>query len=109
MGFPLDEVSSPLPESTKASLLSSWGSDFSSSSSSNPFECVIVGGGDSSPVTVASTLESNSCAGCGLDGKIVKKIKKKNRMFCSVQSKDWINGHSQTCQPFAVVVKEVLL
>jgi hypothetical protein len=123
MGFPLDDkFASPLPKSSD-NALSSWGSDFNSSSSSYLFRRVSsIGSAESSPVSVATTLESNSCANCGLDGKSVYQSKKKNLMICSqcqstyycsseCQSEDWSNGHFKTCQPFAAAaaVNEVLL
>jgi hypothetical protein len=98
MGFPVklssDHLSSAL----------SWESDFSSS---NPFaakgaRCV------SSPVSVTSTLETPSCAWCGLRGSNANNVKKlklcsacQSTYYCSseCQSMDWSNGHSETCQP----------
>jgi hypothetical protein len=124
MGFPLDDkFASPLPKGSD-NALSLWGSDFNSSisSSSNLFRRVSsIGSAESSPVSVATTLES--CANCGLDGKSVYQSKKKNLMICSqcqstyycspeCQSEDWSNGHFKTCQPFAkaaAAVNEVLL
>lgn len=121
MGFLLDdEFSSLLPKSSD-NALSSWGCDFNSSI--NPFKRMSsVCSAESSPVSVATTLESNSCANCGLDGKVYKS-KKKNLMICSqcqstyycsseCQSEDWSNGHFKTCQsqPLAsAAVDEVLL
>jgi hypothetical protein len=124
MGFPLDDkFASPLPKGSD-NALTLWGSDFNSSisSSSNLFRRVSsIGSAESSPVSVATTLES--CANCGLDGKSVYQSKKKNLMICSqcqstyycsseCQSEDWSNGHFKTCQPFAkaaAAVNEVLL
>ena len=75
-----------------------------SSSNSFPGE----GGCDvSSPVSVVASLETRSCAYCGLDGGNGKDAKK--LMLCSAcrltfycssecQLKDWSNGHSVMCQ-----------
>ncbi len=85
----------------------SWGSDFSSG---NPFagEHINVG---SSPVSVTTSLQP-SCAWCGLGGSNTKDVKKlklcsacQSTYYCSseCQSKDWINGHFETCQIVANV------
>jgi hypothetical protein len=87
---------------------SSWESDFSSG---NPFAGEGTFGG-LSPVSVATSLKPRSCAWCGLggsNGKDVKKLKLcsacRSTYYCSseCQSKDWINGHSKTCQVVANV------
>jgi hypothetical protein len=94
----------------------SWDTNFISSS--NPFagkgarpnttrrEAEVVG--VSSPVSVAASLETRSCAWCGMDGSNAKALKKlklcsacQSTYYCSseCQSEDWINGHAKTCQP----------
>lgn len=118
MGFPIDDKFS----SSSDNVLSSWGSDFSSSSSNLFRRASSIGSAESSPVSVATTLESSSCANCGLEGKSVYKTKKKNLMICSqcqttyycsseCQSEDWSNGHFKSCQPLAAAASsnEVLL
>ena len=120
MGFPLDDKFS----SSSDNILSSWGSDFSSSSINLFRRASSIGSAESSPVSVATILESSSCANCGLDGKSVYKTKKKNLMICSqcqttyycsseCQSEDWSNGHFKSCQPLAAAAaassNEVLL
>jgi hypothetical protein len=61
----------------------------------------------SSPVSVIASLETPSCAYCGLrggDGKDAKKLKLcsacQSTYYCSskCQMKDWTGGHSVTCQ-----------
>ena len=121
MGFPIDDK---FVSSSSDNVLSSWGSDFSSSSSNLFRRASSIGSAGSSPVSVATTLESSSCANCGLDGKSVYKTKKKNLMMCSqcqttyycsseCQSEDWSNGHFKSCQPLAAAAaassNEVLL
>lgn len=121
MGFPIDDKFS----SSSDNVLSSWGSDFSSSSSNLFRRASSIVSAESSPVSVATILESSSCANCGLDGKSVYKTKKKNLMICSqcqttyycsseCQSEDWSNGHFKSCQPLAAAAaaassNEVLL
>ena len=102
LGFPL---------STSNDILfnaASWERDFSSG---NPFAGEGISGG-LSPVSVATSLKPHSCAWCGLsdsNGKDVKKLKLcsacRSTYYCSseCQSKDWINGHSETCQVVANV------
>jgi hypothetical protein len=86
----------------------SWESDFSSG---NPFAGEGISGGFS-PVSVATSLKPHGCAWCGLgdsNGKDVMKLKLcsacRSTYYCSseCQSKDWINGHSETCQVVANV------
>ncbi|KAL3801871.1 hypothetical protein ACHAW5_003784 [Stephanodiscus triporus] len=64
--------------------------------------------GVSSPVSVAASLETRSCAWCGMDGSNAEALKKlklcsacQSTYYCSTecQSEDWINGHAKTCQP----------
>ena len=80
-----------------------WESNFGSS---NPFagegaRCV------TSPVSVTASLEKRSCAWCGLRGNNTKDDKKlklcsacQSTYYCSseCQSKDWTNGHAETCR-----------
>jgi hypothetical protein len=63
--------------------------------------------GISSPVSIAASLETRSCAWCGLGGSNTKDVKKlkvcsacKSTYYCSseCQSNDWIDGHANACQ-----------
>jgi hypothetical protein len=98
MGFPV-----ALPSEHLSNALS-WESDFSNSNlfATKDVSCVL------SPVSVTSSLEAPSCAWCGLRSSNANNIKKlklcsacQSTYYCSseCQSKDWSNGHSETCQP----------
>lgn len=115
----VDSNQFPYASLSAESKVFSWEADFSSN---NPFvstgEKGCVSRDVLSPVTVTASLETRKCAGCGLDSTGSLALKRMNLMVCSTcqvtyycssecQSKDWINGHSQTCQPVAVT--EILL
>ncbi|KAL3767068.1 hypothetical protein ACHAW5_005628 [Stephanodiscus triporus] len=60
-----------------------------------------------SPVSVIQSLETPSCAWCGLGGSDAKAVEKlklcsscQSTYYCSTecQSNDWVNGHATKCQ-----------
>jgi hypothetical protein len=97
MGFPLESSNEKIFQAL------SWESDFSTG---NPFASEGVHS-VSSPVSIAASLETLSCAWCGMGGSNAKALKKlkvcsacHSTYYCSTkcQSEDWINGHAKTCQ-----------
>ena len=65
-----------------------------------------------SPVSVTTSLETQSCTWCGLGGNNSEDAKKlklcsacQSTYYCSseCQSKDWTNGHATTCKPVSNV------
>ena len=85
-----------------------WESNFGSSNqfAGEGVRCV------SSPVSVTTSLETRSCAWCGLGGNDAENVMKlklcsacQSTYYCSseCQSKDWTNGHATTCQPVSNV------
>ena len=103
----IDSLGFPLATSNNILFnVMSWESDFTSI---NPFAGKVISGG-LSPVSVTTLLKPRSCAWCGLGGSIGKDSNKlklcsacQSTYYCSseCQSKDWINGHSETCQVVA--------
>ena len=93
-GFPI------LSQHNNTNSSSTWECAFGNS---NPFA-----NSASSPVSVAAVLEMRSCAWCGkggTDAAAARDLKLcsacQTTYYCSAecQSKDWIDGHSKTCQP----------
>ena len=112
MGFP-----TPTSSSTSNTIKNggSWESNFSGDG--NPFagqDIADIGSAVCGQVNKTTSAETRICAWCRKGGTknpdVVKKLKLCSRCqftyYCSseCQSKDWVKGHSTTCQPTSVAM-----